>query len=101
MLFRSTGDCEDIGGAGWWCMWKVAVESPTLDGDLTLSEYERRITLLSLETRIVDRAGHHRPPEQLTAPAKAHCPDVGVTQRESVRPHVHEMVVARRDLDGP
>src|SRR6476660_2681767 len=98
---RSAGDCKDIGVAGWWCMWKVAVESPTLDGDLTLSEYERPGTLQTLETRIVDRADRHRPPEQLTVPAKAHRPDVPVTQREAVRRHVHEMMIARRGLDGP
>ena len=49
---RSAGDCKDIGGAGWWCMGKVAVEPPTLDGDLTLSEYQRQSTLQPLETRI-------------------------------------------------
>src|SRR3954451_17661666 len=80
---------------------RLRVESPTMDGDLTLAEHERHSTLQSLETRIVDRADHHRPPEQLTVPAETQRRDVPVTQREAVRSHVHVTVVAWRSLDRP
>ena len=51
-----SGDGKDIGAAGWRCVWKPAIESPAVNGDLTVSEYERERTLLSLETRVVDGA---------------------------------------------
>lgn len=50
-----SGDCKDIGAAEWWRVWKPAIESPAVDGDLTVSKYERKHTLLSLETGVVDR----------------------------------------------
>lgn len=77
-------------------MWKPAIESSPVDGDLTVPKHEREHTLLSLEARVVDRADHERSAEQFTMPAKAHRADDFVTKREAARRHVHLMLVAGR-----
>jgi hypothetical protein len=77
-------------------MWKPAVESSAVDGDLAVSEHERHRTLLSLEARVVDRADDERPPEQLTVRAEAHCADDLVAQRKAAGWHVYLMLVAGR-----
>ena len=92
----AAGDCKDIGAAEWWCVGKPAVEPSAVDGDLTVSDYERDRTLLSLEARIVDRADDQRSPEQFTVRAEAHCTDDLVPQRKAAGWHVYLMLVARR-----
>ena len=77
-------------------MWKPAVESSAVDGDLAVSEYERDCTLLSLEARVADGADDQRSPEQLTVRAEAHCADGLVAQRKAAGWHVDLMLVARR-----
>jgi hypothetical protein len=77
-------------------MWKPAVESSAVDGDLAVSEYERYRTLLSLEARVADRADDERPAEQLTMGAEADCADGLVAQRKAAGWHVDLMLVAGR-----
>ena len=77
-------------------MWKPAVESSAVNGDLAVSEYERDRTLLSLEARVTDGADDERSSEQLTMDTEAHCADGLVAQRKAAGWHVDLMLVARR-----